>query len=199
MERLPSAPPKPSSPKSSSARFWWIVGPLLIVGELWTALHPRGEFGQFMLDVLAVVVLTPFLLVLVPLGWIVRGKKIESVILRSTRLCAALLATVVVSCVHGYVLAYQDMQAAKQYCQQIIPRLLDHHHRLGRFPEEIEELQEFDPSRLPRLLRDQRDIPANFYTATPDGQSYWFEVYDPRGLISGFTLASGQERWVYYN
>lgn len=90
----------------------------------------------------------------------------------------------------GSGLAIKDIDDAKNYCEDLVPRLQEYQLQTGRYPEKIEGLIPWWKPR-PRLIEKW------FYYSK--GDSFSFSFSDPRGWnFSIIKFSSDQREWVLY-
>jgi hypothetical protein len=90
----------------------------------------------------------------------------------------------------GAALLERDVQAAKQFCEALIPRLEEHKMRQGEYPRDIESVG--DLPEQPRLLRGR-----SFYFS--DGSKYHFSFSDPSGMLNGYGYDRASKSWYKWD
>ena len=99
---------------------------------------------------------------------------------------AFLMWSTLISLPVGSILLEHDIEAAKGYCESLIPELEAYRTTHGTFPANIAMVA--DKPTLPRLLSK-----SSYYWS--DGAKFCFSFGNPAGMMNGFVYDSDSNRW----
>jgi hypothetical protein len=113
-------------------------------------------------------------------AWITGKRQIRSVFLKSI-VASLVFIALSIPLYLAYYVADDDAEAAKSFCEDLVPALERIKNEEGRYPETIDAL--IAGKELPDYLKD-----TAFYST--DGASFDFMVIDQSSMMGG---------WTYYN
>jgi hypothetical protein len=151
------------------------------------AMVGRGSMYQliFIIMVIEFIAFPVFLVGLI--SYMLRRKlKSGHALARRFTFFGLMLASTIVSLVPGRMIRNYDINAAKAYCEKLVPKLEAFRLAHGAYPSSIDEISNHE--NLPRLVEN-----SVFYRS--DGLEYSFSFGDPYGMLNGFAFDSRTQSW----
>jgi hypothetical protein len=173
---------------NTTKRILCIVVPLAAVnGAL--AFVVRGNCIFWLIVVLAVL-FGLFVLAVGTIAWlteVIYKKPLESRTSKVILLVGLLICSLGSTIPLGAWIHEKDLENAKQYCEDLIPYLDEHHQQYGSYPKEIGEFG--NAGRLPWLLQGKWE----FYNGHE--KSYSFSFADPTQIFAHHYFDSKDKSW----